>query len=150
MLQGQSESTDLRDLLKVHVEAFGMGARLDPEGAPVALGTQAAQYLGIAFHELCTNAVKHGAFSIPDGRVSVRWALDTNDQEGLFKIAWTERSGRKPFDAKRQGFGWKVLKEITPWALSGSAEIVSMANGLHWSLTAPIHTIVYTFQAPTE
>ncbi len=113
MLQGQSESIDLRDLLKAHVEAFGVGTRLDPEGPPVALSATAAQYLGIAFHELCTNAVKHGAFSVPEGRVSVTWAIHTNGQEELFKIAWTERGGRKSLDAKRQGFGWKVLKEIT-------------------------------------
>jgi two-component sensor histidine kinase len=150
MLHGQLESADLRALLDVHAEAFGVAGRIDPEGPPVALSAMAAQYLGLAFHELCTNAVKHGAFSVPEGRVSVRWAIETNDQERIFKISWTERSGRKPSDATQQGFGWKVLKEIAPWALSGAAEIESMANGLNWSLSAPANMVVSTFQASTE
>jgi len=66
---------DLKDLLTAHLEAFGVAERLETHGPAISLSAMAAQYFGMAFHELCTNAVKHGALSVQQGRISVRWTV---------------------------------------------------------------------------
>lgn len=43
------------------------------DGPESVLSPKAAEVLTLAVHELATNAVKYGAFSVPTGRVSVRW-----------------------------------------------------------------------------
>lgn len=142
LLGTQTESVDLHALLKVHLDAFGMAQRVDTQGSTVALNAKAAQYLGIALHELCTNAAKYGAFSHPDGHVTVSCSTEPQDPDGLFKFAWSERNGPAPPNSTRRGFGSRVLKEITPAALSGSATLELLAAGLSWTLSAPARFVM--------
>jgi two-component sensor histidine kinase len=64
-------------------------ARLD--GRPVTLAPGAAQPVSMALHELATNAAKHGALSVPDGRVAVVWWVEPAG--GALRLRWTERGG---------------------------------------------------------
>lgn len=134
LVHGEWESADLKTLLVAHIEAFGLSERLDAEGPPVALSAMAAQYFGMAFHELCTNAVKHGAFSVPDGKVRVRWDIRMGEQQENFMLTWQEMNGPPPQKSDKPGFGSKVLNHLMPTAISGTSATELAPGGLIWSV----------------
>ena len=68
----------------------------------------ACQALGMALHELATNASKYGALSGASGSIRLEWEI-TAGEEPLFKIRWSERGGPPPKQPERQGFGHKVI-----------------------------------------
>ena len=57
------------------------------------LDEPATQSLGLALHELATNAAKYGALSIPQGRVVIEWGMVDTGQEGGLKLKWREQNG---------------------------------------------------------
>lgn len=142
LIHGEWESADLRELLIAHVGAFGLSDRLDVSGPVVSLTATAAQYLGMAFHELSTNAAKHGAFSQPEGRVAVDWSIGPSTTEPMFTLAWRESGGPRPEDPEAHGFGWKVLQRLTPAALSGHAKTDFTPKGLTWTIEAPARQVI--------
>lgn len=137
LVHGEWERADLHGLIVAHLDSFGVRDRLSTDGPEVLLSPNAAQYLGMAFHELATNAAKHGAFSVPDGRVSVTWTLSGEADQRLFTLRWEETDGPAVGLEKSVGFGTKVLEQLTPAALNGEAKVEARASGLVWELNAP-------------
>lgn len=137
LVQGEEDGADLHRLLIAHLDTFGVRDRLVTQGPQVPLSSSAAQYLGMAFHELATNATKHGAFSTPNGQVSVSWSLDGEPDARQFTLRWEESGGPKVHDTVTTGFGSKVLEQLAPAALRGEASITRKASGLLWELKAP-------------
>ena len=68
---------------------FTEEGRLRVEGPGVRLTPVAAQAIGMALHELATNASKYGAWSNDLGRVNVAWTRDTE----TLQLRWTETRG---------------------------------------------------------
>ncbi len=137
LVQGEEEGADLHSLLLAHLDTFGVRDRLATSGPQLVLSSSAAQYLGMAFHELATNATKHGAFSKPEGRVNVSWSLDGEPAARLFTLRWEESGGPELGPAAAAGFGTKVLEKLAPSALRGEAAITRRTSGLLWELKAP-------------
>jgi PAS domain S-box-containing protein len=137
LVHGEWERADLHGLVIAHLDSFGVRDRLVTEGPEVLLAPTAAQYLGMAFHELATNAAKHGAFSVPDGRVSVTWSFSGNADARWLTLRWEETSGPAVKLEKSSGFGTKVLEQLTPAAVHGEARIEHKATGFIWELKAP-------------
>jgi two-component sensor histidine kinase len=143
LLRGGGHEVDLKTLLLSQVEIFGDSRRIELNGPAMAVSANAAQYLAMAFHELSTNALKHGAFSVETGRVDVAWAI-SEDVPAMFEIVWKERGGPAPRSKPRSksGFGKLVLERLMPAAVEGTAEIVAEPDGIKWSLTAPMNCVV--------
>jgi two-component sensor histidine kinase len=97
------------------------------------LKPEAAQNLGLALHELATNAAKYGALSDEVGRVEIRWDLD----DGRFKISWQELDGPAVSAPSREGFGQKVVTRIVTLALEGKVDLRFEPSGLVWRLDIP-------------
>jgi PAS domain S-box-containing protein len=106
-------------------------------GPNVDLTAEAAQAIGLALHELATNAVKYGALSSPQGQLSVSWAVDQPPGAGGLKLDWRERGGPLVIHPKDKGFGHVVIKNMIEQAVRGSVELDFAEEGLHWSLQAP-------------
>ena len=153
-LQGLSRSLDLLveedgrgtwigDLVRNQVEPFGDidGTRISATGPAVFLYPEAAQYIGLALHELATNASKHGALSVPEGIVAVHWDLGRSDKTS-FRLAWSERSGPKVTPPTHQGFGHVVLQRMTGQMLHGKVNHEFAAAGVSWTLEVPVAAIV--------
>lgn len=143
LVHGNWQGADLRELVIAHIEAFGMTDRLELSGPDLRLSPNAAQYLGLAMHELATNAAKHGAFSVPEGRVGITWAVGKRaggDEE--FAIKWCETGGPPAMSPKTKGFGSKVLERLAPAALSGESRLILAPQGLIWELHAPREDLV--------
>ena len=141
LLRGGGREVDLRTLLLSQVEIFGDSGRIELSGPPIAVSADAAQYLAMAFHELSTNALKHGAFSVETGRVDVTWTI-SEDLPASFKIIWQERGGPAPKSKSKSGFGKLVLERLMPAAVEGTAEIEIEPDGITWTLSAPLPRVL--------
>lgn len=135
LVQGGGREIDLKTLLRPHSEVFGVPDRFDVQGLPLRLGGKPAQYLSMAFHEVCTNAAKYGALSKQGGRVSVTWRIE--DQTQRFTLVWRETGGPKPAHSSGVGLGSLVLMRLTPSAILGESNIDWQADGIVWSLHGP-------------
>jgi two-component sensor histidine kinase len=110
-----------------------IGTRIELAGPEMMLKPEAAQNLGLALHELATNAAKYGALANEDGHVEIRWDLD----EGRFRISWAEVDGPPVSPPAREGFGHKVVTRIVSLALEGKVDLRFEPGGLVWALDIP-------------
>ncbi|MEH2510686.1 two-component sensor histidine kinase [Nitrobacteraceae bacterium AZCC 1564] len=95
----------LRDLLTATVcEPYGQN-RVVLTGPDVRLNGREARSLRIVFHEMATNAVKYGALSEPNGRISIDWSIDGD----RLAIVWCERDGPKVSAPSKFNFGSKLI-----------------------------------------
>ena len=118
------------------------GKRFASEGPLVLLNPNATQTLGLALHELCSNALKHGALSNDRGTVSLVWRIDESGAEPNFEITWRERGGPQVSAAAVSGFGAVVLERLTAAGLNASSTLSFDPEGLTWRLIAPLREIV--------
>lgn len=124
----------LGDLVETQIEPFADRTRFDLSGPPIQLSPRAVQNLGMALHELCTNAVKYGALSVPDGRVSVCWSLDAMNS---LRVVWKESGGPPVEPPTRKGFGRVVAEQVVATTLNAAISTEFARDGLIWSLTLP-------------
>lgn len=124
-----------------HLESL-FGSRLLIEGPSLTLRPQAAQIIGMAVHELATNACKHGALS-QQGEVRLSWIAPEDDVSKRFRMTW-EESGGPPFaDSGRRGFGRKVIVEMATYQLAAEVDLAPRSDGLMWRLSAPRERVVH-------
>ena len=97
------------------------------------LAPDAAQMLGLAFHELTMNAATHGALSVPTGRVTVRWRRDG----GSVRLCWREEGGPAVAPPERSGFGRVLLERLVGASLGGAVTLEFRPAGLVCALTFP-------------
>jgi two-component sensor histidine kinase/PAS domain-containing protein len=139
LASGDWRGSSLRALVELQLAPFVdlPSPQLEIGGPDVDLTAEAAQAIGLALHELATNAVKHGALSVAHGRLSVSWQADQTRSAAGLKLVWRERSGPPVTVPKRTGFGHVVMKKMIEQAVRGAVEIDFARDGLHWSLEAP-------------
>jgi two-component sensor histidine kinase len=133
---------DLRALLEAELLPF-LGAapagngRVELGGPELTLAPHAAQALSMVVHELATNATKHGALSVPDGRVSVAWRLDPD--AGVLRLRWAEEGGPPvPGEPARRGFGSRVIETTVRRQLGGTLLRAWAPTGLVCEITVPL------------
>ena len=113
----------------------------------MVLTAEAAQALGLAIHELATNAIKYGALSLPAGKVSVSWAFD--GEAGAARpllLNWVEQGGPQVAPPQRKGFGHVVIGEMVERSLAGKVVMEFAAGGLNWSVWIPSTNLVSEVQ----
>jgi PAS domain S-box-containing protein len=110
--------------------------RVTCSGPKLMLDAQTAVHLGLVLHELATNARKHGALSVPQGRLSVTWETRTNREQSLL-IAWKESGGPLVVAPRQRGFG-SVLIERTLNAHGGAAELRYGPGGVSADIHLPM------------
>jgi two-component sensor histidine kinase len=123
---------DLRTLIRAKFEPFGQ-FRANLDGADVRLPPDVARNLSLVFHELVTNAIKHGALSRPEGRVEIGWA---SDADGGFTVQWTERGGPTVSPPEQRGFGTRLVVGCMR-SLGGRADAEFPPEGLICTLKIP-------------
>lgn len=108
---------------------------LDMEGPPVELAPNDALSLGLALHELATNASKYGALSVPGGQVSVRWSLVG---QSLARIDWVERGGPEVKATRPRGFGTDLIEKIVAHELRNAVDLAFAPEGVRCTLKVPV------------
>ncbi|PPD45521.1 MAG: histidine kinase [Methylocystis sp.] len=117
--------------LDVAKDSLSEHARI--EGPKIMLKPEAAQNIGLALHELATNALSFGALSRPEGNISLAWGFEN----GRLNIEWRESGGPALAMPPKEGFGHKVVKKLVAQALDGEATLSFPPDGLIWTLSIP-------------
>jgi PAS domain S-box-containing protein len=144
------QGAPLADLVRQQLVPFAeiQGSRIKLEGPDVVVTAEAAQALGLAIHELATNAIKYGALSVPAGRISVSWALegDAGATRALL-LNWIEQDGPLVTPPERKGFGHVVIGEMVERSLGAKVAMEFAGEGLKWSVSIPATNLVSDVQA---
>jgi PAS domain S-box-containing protein len=135
LVRNEWQGIDVEDLVRAQLAHFSdlVGSRIAVHGPQLRLDAAAAQAVGLALHELATNAGKYGALSTDAGRVDLRWRLDGD----VFAMSWTERNGPPVRRPERRGFGSTVVDSMAKRTVGGEVQLVYAPSGLMWCLTCP-------------
>jgi len=106
------------------------------EGENGFLRPNAAQYVGLALHELTTNALKYGALSRDDGMVVVRFEKNPITPT-IYRFSWKETSSADTREPRGRSFGMLMLTEVVPTAVSGAALLEFPPEGIRYELDIP-------------
>jgi PAS domain S-box-containing protein len=135
LVRTEWRGVDVEELVRAQLAHFAdlVGSRIAVDGPRLHLNAAAAQAIGLALHELATNAGKYGALSVDAGRVDVRWRLEGD----TFMMSWTERNGPPVSAPKRRGFGSTVVDSMAKLSVGGEVELNYAPSGLMWRLSCP-------------
>ncbi|MGO4854153.1 CheR family methyltransferase [Phaeovulum sp. W22_SRMD_FR3] len=133
-------STALIDVLQPELSGIYGEDRVALRGPALRLNARSTLAIGMAVHELATNAAKYGAFSVPDGHVSVRWSrIDEGDGE-QFVLRWKETGGPATTPPTHEGFGTQLIGSMIEGTLEGEFESFWEPEGLSVVITLPWNT----------
>ncbi len=142
LTQENWEGAGLRDLVIAAMDPFGVANGRTEHflitGENIRVTSKVALALGIAFHELATNAVKYGAFSNKAGSVSITWALERTPEGGRLNLRWQEKNGPPVTAPSRKGFGTRVIERGLAHELEGTALLEYPADGAICTVTFPV------------
>jgi len=144
LLADDVKAVDFADILRSELDVFdsGIGGRITLQGPEVALTSQIAVSLGMAIHELTTNAAKHGALSVYGGKVEVTWSVTIDATRRTLTFDWVESGGPPVKEPTREGFGSRLLDFVLPGQIQARTRIEYAPEGVrvHCSLPLPAET----------
>ena len=125
------------------IEEAGVGCgagqgRIGIEGEDVMLAPRTAVSIAMALHELCTNAVKHGALSNDAGSVTISWTVEKQSENRRLKLCWAEQGGPPVEPPQRRGFGSRMIERGLAAELGGSVELSFRPEGVRCAVDAPL------------
>ena len=127
-------AAEIADVVQATLASFPAD-RVRVNGPELPIGARTAMSLSLLIHELATNAVKHGALSVPAGHVVIDWAIN----EGQLEMRWVERGGPPAIAPTRRGFGSRIIN----MGLTGSGDVKLhyASDGLTVEMTAPVRQV---------
>ena len=145
LVKSQWQAVSLSELIRSQLAHFKdlIGDRIQLQGPDVKILPAAAQTIGMAVHELATNAGKYGALFNEIGRVEVTWNLLGPEGGGpQFLMSWTESGGPPVTKPTRRGFGSRVIGSMVKMSLDCDSEIDYAPTGFGWRIACPAEKIV--------
>ncbi|MEL7188071.1 MAG: CHASE domain-containing protein [Pseudomonadota bacterium] len=130
-------TTPIASVIDAELKQFSSTAdhNLEVNGPDVELAPNDALSFGLAVHELATNAAKYGAFSVPDGTVSITWSLLRDD---LAEVEWVERNGPPVSPERVRGFGTDLIEKIVAHELKNPVDLKFPTEGVRCVLRVPV------------
>jgi PAS domain S-box-containing protein len=135
LVRNQWNGVEIEDLVRAQLAPFTdlIGSRIAMLGPKLRLTAASAQAIGLALHELATNAGIYGALSTNMGRVDVGWRTDGE----TFAMRWTECDGPPVAAPKRSGFGTIVMEAMAERSVDGTVDLNYAPSGVTWRLACP-------------
>jgi two-component sensor histidine kinase len=148
----------LQALARIHVALAGRGRdglsvaelielvvgpyRRNPESVSIESGdtflsSELVRVLGMALHELATNAAKYGALSTNAGHVAISSRLESNGGPRL-RISWSERDGPPVGTPTHRGFGMKLIEDALAYEVEGRVTVQFPGQGLRCEIEIPV------------
>jgi two-component sensor histidine kinase len=131
-------------------------ARVKIRGQDALLTAVAVQNLGLAFHELATNAVKYGSLSRARGKVQIEWSVNASEARSdaenaagqQLRLVWREIGGPSVRAGDDSGFGRTLLERVVGRALGGTASLDFAPDGLVCTMMLPVDRVIADAEAP--
>ncbi len=117
-----------------------LGERIRLRGPAVDLPSQIAVPLGMAVHELTTNAAKYGALASDAGRIVVEWSLAECRGGAALKCEWNESDGPVVTPPAREGFGSMLLKRVLSQQIGADVNVAFEPEGFRLKMLVPIRS----------
>jgi PAS domain S-box-containing protein len=127
------------DLVQRQLAPYATNANTTIAGPNIALTAAATQAVAMVLQELVTNAVKYGALSTPEGRVSVTWdRAPIGDGAERLRIAWREIGGPPIVAPTQSGYGTSLIRDLIPHELGGTVELAFASDGVCCEIEIPL------------
>ena len=98
--------------------------------------------LALALHELCTNAAKYGAPSVPGGHITITWHIEPSATgDDLLALRWAERGGPPVTPTARKGFGKRLVESSLAGELGADVQIVYHFDGVVCTMRARLQRL---------
>ncbi len=139
LVRNEWNGIQIEDLVRAQLGHFAglVGTRIAVRGPPLRLRAASAQAVGLALHELATNAGKYGALSTDRGSVDVVWGTRSRAGGDTFTMSWTESGGPPVSAPGRHGFGTTVMGAMAERSVNGKVDLDYAPSGVTWRLTCP-------------
>lgn len=118
-----------RHLLEAELEPYTEGDRVSLSGPDIDLPSDIAVPLGMAIHELTTNAVKYGALSSRSGRLVITWTR-RRASAAVMGWTWREQGGPTVAPPRHEGFGSKLLQRVLKQQIGADLRFDFLPTGL--------------------
>ena len=139
LVKNDWQGVGLEDLVRAELSHFDdlFGSRIAIAGPRVTIGPAASQGIGMALHELATNAVKYGSLSNDTGSVDISWSIDRDG----FEMSWTEAGGPAVKEPARKGFGSRIISSAAEQCVSGLVQLDYAPDGVQWRLRCAVRDL---------
>ncbi|WBH16231.1 PAS domain-containing sensor histidine kinase [Sphingomonas radiodurans] len=131
----QGDLTDLLERVFAPYLADSAAALITPSEA-VDLSPRMLTSLGLAFHELATNAAKYGALSVPGGKVRVGWTVEKGSN--ALRITWSESNGPPVTPPTTTGYGTQLIESTITYSLFGTIKTDYAKSGVQVDIVIPL------------
>ncbi|MDZ4777569.1 MAG: HWE histidine kinase domain-containing protein, partial [Alphaproteobacteria bacterium] len=135
------DGAELLDLVNEALKPFaasnGRADRINVRGDKIRVPPKAALALGIAIHELATNAAKYGAFSNALGSIEVNWAIEQGEGGERLVLHWQEKDGPPVTPPSRKGFGSRVIERGLVHELDARVTLEYRPGGVACTIDMP-------------
>jgi two-component sensor histidine kinase/sensor domain CHASE-containing protein len=137
LTQSDWGTTPIRSVIEAELLPYAQAGdhQVELQGPQIELAPNDALSLGLATHELATNAAKYGALSKPGGKVAVHWKLVS---EALVRLEWQESGGPPVAPRRGRGFGTDLIERIVAHELKHEVQLDFLPEGVRCVLTIPV------------
>jgi two-component sensor histidine kinase len=138
LLQARWTSTSLAHIVRGATEPYESqdAARFSITGPDLKIVSGSVIALAMTLNELCTNATKFGALSVPSGRIQIGWTVDGE----RLRLTWTETDGPPVHPPTRRSFGTRMIDTLGR-QLGGDAHLTYEPTGFVYTLDVPLSTL---------
>jgi two-component sensor histidine kinase len=142
LMKDDWQSASLRDVIITATRPFETAdrSRFTISGPDLVMNSRAALALGMALHELCTNAVKYGALRSEDGIIRIVWQTE-GDEAGALVFLWDEIDGPPVVPPAKTGFGTTMIERMLGSQIEGAVDVHYEPDGLKFRLRVPVTNV---------
>ena len=147
--QASSDAIDLGEIVRLELQAHAPDdGRVTVSGPPAALRLEQVQTFALSLHELATNAVKHGALGVPDGRLDIAWrivpAADGDAAATRLVLDWVESGvAMQAGQGERRGYGRQLIERALVYALRAETRLEFRDGGVACRIEMPLQGIAH-------
>jgi PAS domain S-box-containing protein len=152
LVKNEWKGVDLEELVRSQLAHFEdlIGRRITLQGPPLFISASAAQAIGMALHELATNAGKYGALAGGSGRAVIAWRIKrTGAAEVTFQMDWRELCAHAVPEPSKRGFGLTMICQIVEMKLDAEVDLGFPSTGLTWRLQCPAGQVLEGSRPPS-
>ncbi|POR42190.1 HWE histidine kinase domain-containing protein [Methylobacterium sp. V23] len=136
--ESTAQATSFESLLRAELDPYDERGRLALSGPRVPLPSELAVPVGMALHELTTNALRHGSLADPNGRLEVTWRVEEGPSGRGLRWDWNEHDGAPAAYPTREGFGHRLLNKVFAVQTGAEVAVEFASDGLRVSIRLPL------------